>query len=159
MFANYSGNWTDSIMHTLNLNITKDKQTLPIALQDLMLNTSNHIDKTTHLSDFITQFKNKQKLFSEQQRHIDMKFETTKKHFLFSSKLLKYSFLIASILKIIVLFLVLYILYKNTKLKTLITGFTLNQLQCKTQVIDILLPESIRLLRIFFVYVNYNCKC
>ena len=54
VFVNYFDNWTDSIK--IDLGITKDEQTLPLALQALTLNIPNLIDEPTHLRDFITQF-------------------------------------------------------------------------------------------------------
>ena len=48
-FVNYFENWRDSVMPTVNIDITEDAQTLHIALQDL---TPKHID--AHLRDFIT---------------------------------------------------------------------------------------------------------
>ena len=49
-------------MPTIDIDITENEQTLPLALQDLTPNTPKLIDKLTHLRDFITQFKSKQKI-------------------------------------------------------------------------------------------------
>ena len=52
------------------LNITEDKHTLPLILQDFGPNASKLIDKPTHLRAFVTHFKRNKKNVLEQQWHI-----------------------------------------------------------------------------------------
>ena len=61
----------------------------------------------------------------------------------------------ASLLTIIVLFVVFYLLSKHTKLKTLITRLAVHQLQNKSKVIDALSPEKKSgLIKTLFVHAN-----
>ena len=81
-------------MPTTDLDITEDEQTKPLALQDLNKNTSELLDKPTHLRDFISQYKSKQNFICTQ-KHVDKEFEVTHKNFLFSSKQLKLFFFLS----------------------------------------------------------------
>ena len=51
-----------TIMPTINLDITEVEQTLTLALQELTPNSTKFTDKLTHLRDFTTQFKSKQNI-------------------------------------------------------------------------------------------------
>ena len=80
-------------MPTIDLGITEEDQTLPLALQDLSPNASTCIDKPTHLTDFLLSFKVNRIFFSEQERHIDMDSKITNKDFCFHLNHSKFSFL------------------------------------------------------------------
>ena len=53
VFVNYFDNWTDSIILTIDLDISEDEHILLLVLQDLSSNTSKLVDKPTYLRDLL----------------------------------------------------------------------------------------------------------
>ena len=55
IFVNYFGNWTDSVVSMVNLDITDNEVVLSVTLQVFSLNTSKLLDKPNNI---MTQLKN-----------------------------------------------------------------------------------------------------
>ena len=82
----------------------------------------------------------------EQQKHIDREFGLSDNKFIFS----------ASFLTVIVLFVILYMVCKPVKLKTLIIGLAMYRLQIKTKVVNAIPLKRVKSARKSYADANKN---
>ena len=119
---------TDSLKAPILLNRTTYEQTLPISLPPPEFD-SKLLTAPQTLKDFVHQIKQKKKIFDLQERHNDMELESPSKNFFFNNFVLNLFVFVTAIISSLITILVISILYKHTKLKTLVTSLALLQIK------------------------------
>ena len=131
-FVNYLesfDNLTDSLKSQIILNRTTYEQTLPFSLK-LPDFDSELIKAPKTLKDYIHQFEHKKRIFDLQERHTNMELELPNKIFFFNNYIVDIFFLFATaIISMMVTIIVMHILYKHMKHKTLLTSLALQQIK------------------------------
>ena len=129
-FVNYHdslNNLTDSSTFPILMNRTTFEQTLPISL-----NVSNFDSKllTAHktLKGFVHQYNHKKEIFDLQKGHTNMELELPNKNS-FNNYTIDIFLFVAEIISLLVTTIVMYILCKHMKLKTLVTRLALQQIK------------------------------
>ena len=125
-FVNYLGSLTVTLKFQILLNQTTHKQTLTISLQSFDFNF-NLLKALKTLKDFFHQFHHKKGSFDLQKGHnngLDLAnknsfFNNYTRHFLF----------VTAITSLVVTSIVLYIICKHTRLKSLVTSLALQQIR------------------------------
>ena len=123
-FVNYLDNLTESLKFRILLNWTTHKQTLPIFLQSFDFD-SDLLKAPQTLKDFVHQFWHKKEMFGLYKRH-NNGLDLANKNSFFN----KYTIntINTAIISLVVTTIVMYILCKHTKLKSLVTSLALQQI-------------------------------
>ena len=127
-FVNYLDsldNLTDSLKFPILLNRTTYKQTLPISLKSFDFN-SELLKAPKTLKDFVYQFWHKNGIFDLQERH-DL--ELPNKNVSFNNYTVDIFMLVTAIISQVVTTIVMYILCKHMKPKSLVTSLALQQIK------------------------------
>ena len=119
---------TDSLKSQILQNITTYEQTLPISLKSFVLD-SDLLKAPKTLKDFVHQFQHKKEIYDLQERHTNTELELPKKNDFSNNYLVDIFLSITAIISIAVTTIVMYILCKHTKLKTLVTSLALQQIK------------------------------
>ena len=123
-------NLTDSLKFPLLLNGTTYKQTLPILLEPFTFD-SKLLTAPKTLKDFVHQFQHKKEIFALQDR-CDEKNNNSKfpnKNFIIDNCSINSFMFVTTIISLVVLTIVMCILCKHMKLKTLATCLALQQIK------------------------------
>ena len=128
-FVNYFNsleNLTDSVK-TLNLlNRMTYEQTLPISLPPPKFD-SKLLTTPKMLKDFVHQIHQKKEIFDLQERHTHTELEMSNKHFFFNNYILDVFLFVTAIISLLVTTLVINILCKYKKLKTLVSSLVFSR--------------------------------
>ena len=130
-FVNYLGSLdalTDSLKFPILLNRTACKQTLPISLKSPDLG-SKLIKAPKILKDFVDQFWHKKEISDLEERHINNDLELPIKNFFFNNFTVHHFLFVTAIISLVVTTIVMYILCKHKKLKSLVTSLALQQIK------------------------------
>ena len=127
-------NLTNSLDSQIQLDKTTFEQTLPIALNACKFD-SDLLTTTQMLKDFVHQYHKKKEIFYLKERHINTNSESPNKNSLFNNFTTDVFLYIAAIISLLVTTLVMYILCKHMKRKTLVTNLALQQIRgrCSNQ--------------------------
>ena len=128
-FVNYLdslNNLTNSLKTLILLNRTTYKQTLPISLPPPEFD-SKLLTATKTLKDFVHHIQQKREISYLQERHTNTE-ELPSKNFFFNNILDVFLF-VTAILLLLVTMIVIYILRKQKKLKTLVDSLALQQVK------------------------------
>ena len=140
-------NLTDSLRFPILL---KDYlQTLPISLKLPEFN-SKLLTTPQTLEDFVHQFHHKKEIFDIHERHTNTELELPNKNFFFNNYIIDIFLFVTAIISIFVTTLVMYILCKHMKLKSLVTSLALQQIK---EVGVVAKQESVTLA------LNIECTC
>ena len=126
-------NQTDNLTDSLNappvlMDKTTFQQTLPVPIKASKFD-STLLTAPQTLKDFVHQYHKKKEIFNLKERHITMELELPNKNSFFNNFTTDVFLFIAAIISILVMNLVLYILCKHMKLKTLVTSLALQQIK------------------------------
>ena len=121
-------NLTDSLQFPILLNRTTYEQTLPISLKSFKFD-SELLKAPETLIDFIHQFQHKKEIFDLQERHTNTELELPNKNFFFNSYIVDIFLFVTAITLLVVTTIVMYILCKHMKPKTLVTSLALQQIK------------------------------
>ena len=114
-------NLTDSLKFPNLLNRMTYEQALPISLESFDFNFEL-LKAPKTLKDFVHQFCHKKEICDLQERHTDMELELPKKNFFFNNYTVNCFLFFTAIILLVVTTVVMYILCKHMKLKTLVTS-------------------------------------
>ena len=130
-FVNYLDQF-HNLTNTLNVPIKMDKstfkQTLPISLHNSKFN-ADLLTAPQMLKNFVHQYHKKKEVFDLKERHVNMNSELLNKNSFFNNFTTGNILFIAAIILLLVTILVMYILCKNIKIKTLVTSLALQQIK------------------------------
>ena len=121
-------NLTDSFKFPNLLNRTVYEQTLLFSLRPFDFN-SELLKAPKTLKDFVHQFQHRKEIFDLQERHNDNNFILPNKIFLFNNQTVDIFLFVTAIISLVVTTIVMYILCKHMKLKTLVTSLSLQQIK------------------------------
>ena len=126
--VNYFDNLTKSLEFLILLNITTTKQILPISLETF--NFEPELLKASKtLEDLFNQIVHKQKIFDLQERHTIKDLEMAKKESIFDNHTIDIFLFVVAIILLLVTIVVLFIICKHTKFKSLVASFALQQIR------------------------------
>ena len=126
-FVNYLDqfeNLTNSLDSQILLDKTTFEQTLPIVLNASKFD-SDLLTAPQMFKDFVHQYHKEKEVFYLKEKHINMKSEFPHENSFFNNFTTDVFLFIAVIISLLVTTLVMYILCKHTKLKTLVTSLAL----------------------------------
>ena len=119
-------NFTNSLQTPLIRNRTTFKQTLPITLNVSQFDKSL-LHASTDLKDFVNQYTKSKEICDLQERH-DSTFNTNK-NFFSSNHILDIFVFISSIIIFISTTLIIYLICKHKKIRTLVASLALHQIK------------------------------
>ena len=130
-FVNYL-DFLDNLMDSLNtpilLNRTTYEHTVPISLPPPTYD-SKLLAAPRMLKNFIHQICQKKEIFDLQERHTDMELELPNKNFFFNNFILNVFLFVTAIISLLVTILVINILCKHKKPRTLVSSFALQHIK------------------------------
>ena len=131
VFINYLeslDNLTDSLKFPLLMNRTTFEQILPISL-NISGFDSELLIASKMLKDFVHQFHHEKDIFDLQERHTNMELDLPNKNFFFDNYTIDIFLCVTAIISLLITAIVMYILCKHIKLKTLVTSLALQQIK------------------------------
>ena len=126
-FINYIDNLTESLKFPILLNQMTHKQTLPISLQSFDFD-SNLLQAPKTLKDFVHQFWHKKEISDLQKRH-NNGLDLANKNSFFNNYTIDIFLFVTALISLVVTSIVLYIICKHSKLKSLVTSLSLQQIR------------------------------
>ena len=120
-FVNYLGQLNETINIPLERNWTHQMQVLPISLEAFNMN-SNLLQAHRTLKEFVSQYKEKRKLMDLQEKTI----KEPKFNVFLSSYIADILVFAAGILSVILTFVIIYMLCRQSKLKSLVANMALH---------------------------------
>ena len=130
-FVNYLDtldNLTDFLRFPILMNRTTHKQTLPISLNLSKFDFKLLMAPKT-LKDFVQHYHHKKEIFDLQERNTNVKLELPNKISFFFKLYYRYFLFVTAIISLLVTSIVMYILCKPKKLKTLVASLALQQIK------------------------------
>ena len=121
-------NLTDFLKFPILMDRTTYEQTLPISL-NLSGFDSKLLTVPTTLKDFVHQYHHKKEIFDLHERHTIMELELPNKNFFFSNYTIDIFLFLIAVISLLVTTIVMYIICKHTKPKTLVTSLALQQIK------------------------------
>ena len=119
----------DSLDAPILQNLKTHEQVLPISLQSLESNSSLP-QVPEMLKDFVNRYKHKKEIFDLQKGHIDDDNLDSNKMSFFSCYIIDiFLFFITALMSLIVSSIVIYIVYKHVKLKSLVISIALQPIK------------------------------
>ena len=119
-------NFTDSLQTPLIRKRTMFEQTLPITLNVSQFDKSS-LHASTDLKDFVNQYPKGKEIFDLQERH-DSTFNTYK-NFFSNNHILDIFIFVYSIISLISTTLIMYLICKHKKIRTLVASLALHQIK------------------------------
>ena len=126
-FVNYLDSLTESLKCPILLNQTTHKQTLPISLKSFDFN-SDLLKVPKALKEFVQQFQHKKEIFNLQERH-NNGLDLTNKNSFFNNYTIDIFLFVTAIILLVVTSVVMCVMCKHTKLKSLVTSLALHKLE------------------------------
>ena len=123
-FVNYLDQLNETINIPIERNWTHQMQVLPISLEAFNIN-SNLLQAPKTLKELVNQYKEKRKLINPQERTI----KEPKLHAFLSSNIADILVFAAGILSVILTFVIIYILCRQSKLKSLVANMALHHVK------------------------------
>ena len=151
-FVNYLNsidNLTDSLKFEILLTRTAYEQTLPNSLKYFEFD-SELVKPPKTLKDSVHQFQHKKEIFDLQERLSDMELELPNKNFFLNNYIVDIFLFVTAIILLMVTTVVMYILCKHMKLKTLVISLALQQIK---EVGGVVRQESVTLAQ------DIECTC
>ena len=130
-FVNYLDsldNQTDSLKSPILLNRTTYQQTLPISLKSFHFD-SDLLKAPKTLKDFVHQFQHEKEIIDLQERHVKNDLEFPNRNFFFNNYTPEIFPFVIVIILVLVTTIVMYILCKHMKLKSLLASLALQQIK------------------------------
>ena len=127
-FINYLNNLTYSLKFLILLNKTAYEKTLPISLKSSNFD-SDLLKPPVSLKDFFHWFWHQKEIYDLKERHNVNNLDLANKNFFFSNYTVGHFLLVTAIILLVVTTVVMYILCKHMKLKSLVTSLALQQIK------------------------------
>ena len=129
-FINYIDqfNLTEILTFPILPNKTTSKRTLPIFLSDIRFDRTLSSALQT-LKEYISQYKQKKEIFDLKERHDTTNTESPTKNFFTNNLIVDIFVFTAAIISAIATIIVLYLLCKHNKLRTLVASLVLQQVK------------------------------
>ena len=122
-FVNYLDNLTESLKFPILINQTTHEQTSPISLQSFDFD-SDLLKAPKILKDFVQQFQHKKGIFDLQERHNNC-LDLANKNTFFNNYTIDFFLSVTTLIFLVVTSIVMYIICKQTKLKSSVTSLAL----------------------------------
>ena len=129
-FVNYVNqfNLTEMLTYPILPNKTTSEHTLPIFLNDTKFD-GTLLSAPQTLKEYISQYKQKKEIFDLKERHDTMDIEPSNKSFFTSNLIVDIFVLIVAIISVITTIIILFLLCKHNKLRTLVASLALQQVK------------------------------